>query len=64
MGGVKNKWGVIFIIILLPFHYFISLGTANTQKHEVFHLRISLGNVNASVVTCQHPQIYNIIFKK
>ena len=43
---------VIFITILLHIHYFISLETANTQKSEVFLLRISLGNVNASVVTC------------
>ena len=52
MGGVKNTWGLIFITILLHFHYFISLETANTQKSEVFLLRISLGNVNASIVTC------------
>ena len=52
MGGVKNKWGVIFITILLHFHYFISLETANTQKSEVFLLRVSLGNVNASVAPC------------
>ena len=31
---------------------FISLETANTQKSEVFLLRISSGNVNASVVNC------------
>ena len=31
----------------------------NTQKSEVFLLRISSGNVNASgVVTCQYPQTY------
>ena len=48
--------GVIFIT---KCHYFISLEIANTQKSEVFLLRISLGNVNASVVvTCQYPQIY------
>ena len=42
--GVVN-WGIIFFItILLHFHYFISLETANTQKSEVFLLRISLGN--------------------
>ena len=41
------------------FHYLIYLETANTQKIEVFLLRISSGNVNASaVVTCQYPQIY------
>ena len=64
MGGVKNIFGVVFITILLHFHYFISLETANTQKSEVFLLRISLGNVNASVATCQYPQIYNFSFRK
>ena len=43
--------GVIFIIIFLHLHYFISLETASTLKSEVFLLRIFLGNVNASVVT-------------
>ena len=55
---------VIFVTVLLHFHYFISLETANTQKSEVFVLRISLGNVNASVVTCPYPQIYNFSFRK
>ena len=45
--------GVLFITILLHFSYFIPLETANTQKREVFLLRIRLGNVNASVVTCR-----------
>ena len=53
-------------VILLKFHYslrstqhLISLETPNTQIIEVFLLRISLGDVNASVVvTCQYPQIY------
>ena len=44
--------GGIFITILVHFHYFISLKTANTQKSEVFLLRISAGNVNALVGTC------------
>ena len=61
---LKINGGVIFITILLHFHYFISLETANTQKSEVFLLRISLGNVNASVVTCRFDQIYNFIFRK
>ena len=61
---LKTNGGVIFITILLHFHYFISLETANTQKSEVFLLRISLGNVNASVVTCRYPQIYNFSFRK
>ena len=59
---LKANEGVILITILLHFYYFISLETANTQKSEVFLLRISLGNVNASVVTCRYPQIYNFSF--
>ena len=59
---LKIYGGVIFITILLYFHYFISLKTANTQKSEVFLLRISSGNVNPSVVTCRYPQIYNFSF--
>ena len=57
-GGVKNIWESNI------YYYFISLETANTQKSEVFLLRISLGNVNASVVTCRYPQIYNFSFRK
>ena len=49
MGGVKNIRGST---ILLQFHYYISLETANTQKSEVFLLRIFSRNANASVVTC------------
>ena len=64
MGGVKNKWGVIFITISLQFHYFIFLAPANTHKSKVFLLRISTGNMNASVITCQYPQIYNFSFRK
>ena len=47
---LKRGEGVIFITILLSFHYFISLETANTQKSEVFLLRISLEIHNASVL--------------
>ena len=61
---LKTNGGVIFITILLHFHHFISLKTANTQKNEVFRLRLSLGSVNASVVTCRYPQIYNSSFRK
>ena len=64
MGGVKSKWVVICITILLHFPYFISLETGNIQKSEVFLLRTSLGNVNASVVTWRYPQIYNFSFRK
>ena len=61
---LKTNGGVIFINILLHFHYFISLETANTQKSEVLLSRISLGNVNASVVSYRYPQIYNFSFRK
>ena len=62
---VELNGGVIFITILLHFVVIlISLETANTQKSEVFLLRIYLGNVNASVVTCRYPQIYNFSFRK
>ena len=60
---VKPDGEVIFITILLYFHYLISLETANTQKSEVFLLRISLGIVNACV-TCRYLQIYNFSFRK
>ena len=55
---LKTNWEVISITVLLHFHYFISLETANTQKSEVFLLRIFSGNVNTSgVVTCWYPPI-------
>ena len=60
----KTNDGVIFITILLHFHDFIFLETANTQKSQVFLLRISLGNLNASVVICRYCQIYNFSFRK
>ena len=59
---LKIYGGVIFIMTSLHFHYFISVETANTQKKEVFLLRISSWNVNASVVNCRYPQIYNFSF--
>ena len=49
---LKANGGLLFITVLLHFHYLIFLETANTQKSEVFHLRISLGNVNAPVANC------------
>ena len=61
---LKTNGGVIFITILLHFHYFISLETANTQKYEVSLLIISSGNVNILVVTFQYPQIYNFNLRK
>ena len=41
-----------------------SLKTVSSQESEMFLLRASSGNVNASVVTCRYPQIYNFGFKK
>ena len=58
MSGVKNKWWsniYYHITTLLLFHF---LETANTQKSEVLLLKISLGNVNASVNPCRYPQIF------
>ena len=56
--------GVIFITILLHVYYFISLELDNTQKSEMFLLRIFSANVNALVVTCWYPQIYNFSFRE
>ena len=61
---LKINGGVIFITILLHFHYFISLETASNEKNEVFLLKISLDIHNASGVTCQYPQIFNSSFRK
>ena len=61
---LKTNGGLILVTILLHFHHFISLETAKTQKSEVFLLRISFGNVNASVVNSRYPQIYNFSFRK
>ena len=64
---LKTNRGVIFITMLPHLYYFISLETANSQKSEVFLLRIYLGNGNASVasvVTSWYPQIYNFSFRK
>ena len=69
---IKRKWAlggrgvgrIIFITILLQFHYFTSLETANDQRSEVFLLWISLENVNASADTCWYPQIYNFCSRK
>ena len=48
MGGVKSMWRSNITTL----NYFISLETANTQKSEMFLLRICLGNTNVSLVTC------------
>ena len=58
---LKTNGRVIFITILLQFHYFISLETVNTQKSEVFLLRISLGNGNA--FSCYLPISSNLQFQ-
>ena len=46
---------VIYYYIIPKLLLFISLETSNTQKSEVFLIRISSENVNASVATCQYP---------
>ena len=38
---LKINGGVIFMTILIDFHYFICLETTNTQKSGIFLLRIS-----------------------
>ena len=63
MGRVKNICGSNIYYYITTIHYFISSETANTQKSEVFLLRISSGNLNASVVICRYPQIYNFNFR-
>ena len=57
MGGVKNIWVSNIYYYITTLSYFISSETANTQKSEIFLLRISSGNLDASVVTCRYPQI-------
>ena len=61
MGGVKNKWAsnIYYYITTLSLFHFL-----RNSEETVFLLRISLGNVNASVVTCRYPQIYNFSFRK
>ena len=54
----------LLLYYYLLYYYFASLEKANLQKNEVFLLRISSGNVNASVATCWFPQTYNFSFKK
>ena len=61
---LKTNGGVIFITVLLHFHYLFRNNLAHIQKKEVFFLRIYLGNVNASIVTCRYPQIHNFSFRK
>ena len=50
---LKIYGGVIFITILLHFHYFISLETANTQKSEVFLMRISYKLIPTDILKFQ-----------
>ena len=63
MGGVKNIWRSHIYYYITTLYYIISLETANTQRSEMFLLKTSSGNQNASVVTCQYPQIYNFRFR-
>ena len=58
MSGVKDKWrsNVYYYITTLSLLHFLETG--NTQKSEVLLLKISLGNVNASVNSCRYPQIF------
>ena len=64
MDGVSNKWGsnIYYYITTLSFFHFFRNG--QHPEKEVFFLRISLGNVIASFVTCQYPQIYDFSFRK
>ena len=64
MGRVINilESNIYYYITTLSMFHFCR----NNQQPEksVFFLRISSGDVNASVVTCQHPQIYNFSFRE
>ena len=51
--------GVITTLSLIDF-----FKNSQHPESEVLLWRISLGNVNASVVTCRYPQIYNFSFRK
>ena len=51
--------GVITTLSLIDF-----FKNSQHPESEVLLLRISLGNVNASVVTCRYAQIYNFGFRK
>ena len=66
MGGVKNKWGsniYYYITTHSLFHFFRNSQHQHPAK-RMFLLRISVGNMNASVVTCQYHQIYHFSFTK
>ena len=58
MDGVSNKWGsnIYYYITTLSFFHFFRKGSVSFKN--------SLGNVIASFVTCQYPQIYNFSFRK
>ena len=52
-GELKLYGGGGGVIFITTPNYFTSLETVNAQKSEVFYLKISSGNVNASgVITC------------
>ena len=59
----KSLWVELKTYLLLCYYTFIIYFISLENKSEVFLLRISLGNVNASVVTCRYLQIYNFSFK-
>ena len=56
---LKTNGGVIFITILLHFHYLISLETANIQKSEVF----SSKNFFRKCISCYLPISSNLQFQ-
>ena len=56
MLGVRNICGSKIYYYVTTLHYFVSLETPITQESEMFLLRISSGNLDASVVT-RYPQI-------
>ena len=63
MGGVNNilESNIYYYITTLSMFHFCR---NNQQPEKSVFLRISSGDVNASVVTCQYPQIYNFSFRE
>ena len=65
MGGVKNIWESNIYYYITSYAFIISfLQKQPTPRKVKCFLRISLGNVNASVVACRYPQIYIFSFRK
>ena len=54
-GGVEIYGGVIFITTFSLFHF---IRNNQHPENELFLLQNFSGNVNASVVNCRYPQIY------